>query len=312
MTPQPLTETTTSLLTLQSGVATIAQLVDSGTSRDRVRAEVHAHRWQRLGERCILTHNFEPTRTQWMWVAVLDHTGPVALAGLTSLETAGFRFFGREAEMIHVVVRRGSRYHRFPQVWIHESRRFSVGDIDPDSVIPRTRLPRSAIDGAAWQPSVRYACGLLAAAVQQKICTAQDLGDELRYVGRVRHKAAMRLAVLDIAGGAEALSELDIAALCRKYGLRPPDRQRIRRDRAGRRRYLDCEWVLDDGTVVVLEVDGSHHAEVEHWQSDVKRERGVVISGSTVLRATANEARHEQAPLAADLAAIGVPRLVRR
>ena len=99
--------------------------------------------------------------------------------------------------------------------------------------------------------------------------------------------------------------------MCRRFGLLPPDRQVIRRDRNGRRRYLDCEWRLPNGSIVVLEVDGAHHLEVEQWEADVKRERGVVITGRRVLRATANEARHDQAELAADLEAIGVPRLVR-
>jgi very-short-patch-repair endonuclease len=62
---------------------------------------------------------------------------------------------------------------------------------------------------------------------------------------------------------------------------------------------------------VVLEVDGSHHLDVEHWGADIKRERKVVITRRTVLRATAFEARYEQAELAADLLAIGIPRLVR-
>ena len=81
----------------------------------------------------------------------------------------------------------------------------------------------------------------------------------------------------------------------------------MRRDPAGRRRYLDCEWELEDGRVVVLEVDGSHHVEVGHWEADMKRERAIVVSRRTVLRCTANEARHDQAALAADLRAAGVP-----
>jgi hypothetical protein len=48
---------------------------------------------------------------------------------------------------------------------------------------------------------------LLAAVVQQRICTAGDLAGELPFVGRVRHKRHMRLVIADIAGGAEALSD---------------------------------------------------------------------------------------------------------
>ncbi|MBA3232639.1 MAG: DUF559 domain-containing protein [Propionibacteriales bacterium] len=117
----------------------------------------------------------------------------------------------------------------------------------------------------------------------------------------------MRLAIADIAGGAEALGEIDVATLCRRFGLRLPDRQVRRLDPSGRVRYLDCEWVLDDGSIVVLEVDGSHHHEVEHWEADMKRERKVVISRRWVLRTSNDEVRHEPAEVARDLIAMGVP-----
>ena len=300
-------EGTARLLRHQNGVATYRQLVGAGMTRDEVRACVDARRWQRMGRHCLLSHNFEPTRRQLMWVAVLDPPELAVLGGFTALQLRGFTFFGREPELIHVVVTRGATYHRLPGLKIHESRRLKEPDISHEDGLPCTSVPRSALDAAAWQPYPRYACGVLAAVVQQRLCTPQDLANELPFVGRIRHKAHMRLAVADIGGGAEALSEIDIAAMCRRFDLKPPDRQTVRTDRQGRKRYLDCEWFLGDGQVVVLEVDGSHHAEVQHWEADMKRERGIVISGRRVLRATANEARHEQAALVADLLAIGVP-----
>jgi hypothetical protein len=295
------------LLARQRGVATLAQLDLAGVPYDRVRAQVRARRWRRFGEHCILTHNFEPTREQRMWIALLDHQVPAALAGFSSLELAGFHFFGTEPQLIHVIVPRGAEYHRFPGVQIHESRRFDVADIVVTDGFPHLPLARSALDAAAWQPSRRYACGVLAAVVQQRICTPEELEAALPGIGRIRHKQPLRLALLDIAGGAEALSELDVGAMCRRFGIREPDRQRVRRDPSGRRRYLDCEWHLEDGRVVVLEVDGGHHLEVEHWESDMKRERKVVTGGRAVLRASAHEVRYEQAEVAGDLVAIGIP-----
>jgi len=303
-----LTRLARSILHAQCGAATLQQLEAAGVTRSFIANQVNARRWTRDGHHCVLAHNHTPTREQRMWLAVLSPATLAALAAWSALQTAGFTFFGRELDYLHIVVPRGGRCPDVVGVVVHESRRFGVQDIDPDSPIPRLRLPRSSLDAAAWQPSVQYACALLAAVVQQRICAVEELADQMQYVGRIRHKAHMRLALHDIAGGAEALSEIDVAALCRRFGLRPPDRQRIRRDRNGRRRYLDCEWVLSDGSIVVLEVDGSHHLKVEHWESDMKRERGVVISGRRVLRATAGEARHDQAELAADLEAIGVPR----
>ena len=87
----------------------------------------------------------------------------------------------------------------------------------------------------------------------------------------------------------------------------PPNRQVIRRDATGRRRYLDAEWELPSGEIVVLEVDGSHHLDAANWQADMKRERSVVVSRRWVLRATTFEVRLEPAVIARDLRALGVP-----
>lgn len=131
----------------------------------------------------------------------------------------------------------------------------------------------------------------------------------LGAVGRVRHKAYMRLALRHIADGAHASGELDLARMCRRFGLARPVRQTVRRDAQGRHRYLDAEWVLTNGSIGVLEIDGRHHLEVEHWEADMRRERGVVISGRRVLRATTIEVRLEPATVVRDLVALGVPQV---
>jgi hypothetical protein len=74
----------------------------------------------------------------------------------------------------------------------------------------------------------------------------------------------------------------------------------------GRWRYLDSEWDLPNGEVVVLEIDGGHHLEVAHWEADMKRERAVVITRRWVLRATVFEIRLEAASVFSDLRAMGV------
>ncbi|WP_375429749.1 hypothetical protein [uncultured Friedmanniella sp.] len=128
-------------------------------------------------------------------------------------------------------------------------------------------------------------------------------------VGRIRHKAYLRLALEDIAAGAGASGELDVARMCRRFGLVPPRRQVLRYDSTGRPRYLDCEWDLPDGGIVVLEVDGRHHLDVSQWQADMRRERSVVVSGRKVLRATNLELRLDPGPIASDLLALGVQQI---
>jgi hypothetical protein len=149
---------------------------------------------------------------------------------------------------------------------------------------------------------------MVAAVVQQRLCTPADLELAMSRIGRIRHKAHLRVALLDIAGGSEALSEIDVMRLCRRFRLQPPDRQ-MRRYVDGRLRFLDAEWRLRDGRRIVLEIDGAHHFDVSHWQADIRRERGVVIDGSQVLRATSIEVRVEPQVIAADLVRIGIPRV---
>jgi hypothetical protein len=291
----------------QTGVATRRQLRDSGVGAEVIRAQLDARRWQLWGRSVVVTHNAALTRRQLMWAAVLDAGEPAALGSHTSLELSGFAPFAREADLIHLLVPRGAKVVRHPEVVVHESRRLRPATFVVREGLPCTSVEQSGIDAAAWQPWPRFACALVAAVVQQRLSTAERLESELGRVGRVRHKAYLRLALLDIAGGAEALSELDLRQLCRRFSLVPPQQQRRRRGPDGRVRYLDADWRLPDGQLLTLEVDGAHHIEVKHWQSDMRRERAVVLTGRRVLRATSFEVRAEPHLVAADLRAAGVP-----
>lgn len=295
------------LATRQDGVATRQQLTELGLSQKLIRSELRAQRWTEWGSHIVVLHNFEPTRRQVMWAAVLDAGPPAALASHTSLELAGFRTFATEADSIHLVVPRGARVRPHALVTVHESRRIRPEFQVVDEGLPRTETARSAVDAAAWQPWPRFACALLAAVVQQRICTVDDLERALHLVGRVRHKRHLRETLGDLRGGSQAMSELDLVRICDKYGLRRPTQQVRRCDKDGTPRYLDALWRLRDGRTIVLEIDGRHHMEVEHWQADVRRERAIVIGGAQVLRTTSIELRTDPGDIMADLRAIGVP-----
>ena len=293
----------------QLGVLHRRQLDELDLTPGYVSAQLSARRWSAVGHKVVVLQNAPLQRDQLLWLAVLDAEDLVALGSHTSLELGGFTPIAREAREIHLVVTRGAKVSRFAGIRVHESRRLRPQDVIQRDGLPCTGVERSAIDAAAWQPFPRFACLMLAAVVQQRLTSAARLDAEMRTVGRVRHKAYMRLALLDIADGAQSLGELDLATLCRRFGLVPPIRQVIRRDAAGRRRYLDAEWRLPNGEIVVLEVDGSHHLDVANWQADMKRERSVVVTRRRLLRATAFEVRLEAAVIAADLRALGVPSL---
>lgn len=301
----------TPLACRQQRVVTRAQLIGLGMNQFEIRAQLDARRWTAWGAHVLLLHNAEPSRRQLMWAALLDPGEPAALVSHTALEIAGFRDFAQESASVHLMIPRGARVTRWPGLVVHESRRVQPEDHVSRDGLRCTDVARSTLDAGAWQPWPRFACALLAAVVQQRLCTPDQIDDALRRAGRIRHKAHLRAALRDVAAGAGALSELDLGRLCRRFGLQVPDRQTVRRGADGRRRYLDAEWQLPDGRRVVLEVDGSHHLSVEHWQADMRRDRALVVAGATVLRATALELRLEPHVVVEDLLRAGVPRIVR-
>ncbi|MDQ3417043.1 MAG: hypothetical protein M3474_08150 [Actinomycetota bacterium] len=282
-------------------------------SEDYLQAQLQARRWQEWGPHAIVCHNGPLTRRQRLRAAAITVGDKGGLATRTALELHGFSGFDDPADgRLHVVHPRMSTVPSMPDLVVHESRRLVPGDLVVRQGIRATDAARSAIDMCAWQPSPRFAYAVLAAVVQQRLTTARLLTERLDAAGAIRHVRHMRAAIADIGAGAQTLGEIDIARVCRRHGLAEPHRQRMRRDSSGRRRYLDCEWDCDDGTVLVLEVDGLHHLEAAHWVRDMQRERAFVRPDRRVLRCANVELRVDPTDLVADLIANGVPRRFRR
>jgi hypothetical protein len=110
----------------------------------------------------------------------------------------------------------------------------------------------------------------------------------------------IRTTLADIDGGAQALSEIDFMALCRRYRLPCPDLQEHRTDAGGRIRYLDAywrEWHLH------VEIDGAHHMDVRHWAADMLRQNEIWIAGDRVLRFPAWLVRADPAAVAVQVRA---------
>ncbi|MGN6607040.1 MAG: hypothetical protein ACTHMS_08550 [Jatrophihabitans sp.] len=154
-------------------------------------------------------------------------------------------------------------------------------------VVGRSRvevLPHALLRAAATFASARPGCGLLAAAVQQQRLRPEELLAALDRFTRVRHRRLLRAAVADIAGGSEALSEIDFIRLCRRHHLPEPERQAVRCEPDGRRRYLDAAWRRRDGRLVVAEIDGALHLLPRRWWADQMRQNELALADALVLR----------------------------
>ena len=175
---------------------------------------------------------------------------------------------------------------------VHYSRVIGPDTIHPVKRPPRTRIARSLVDAASWMATDRGAQAILAAGVQQRLVRVEHL--ELIVTANQRlHRRRLILDTLgDIAGGAQALSELDFTRLViRPNKLPEPDRQRRRGNR-----YLDAVW---EEQKVVVEIDGAQHMDpLQHWD-DMERDIDVQLDGYRVLRFPAWVVRYNPGHVAA-------------
>lgn len=273
----------------QGGCLSRAQLRRHGVDADRVAREVAARRWAVHGPLVVRTCTGALDAAAQRWVALLSGGPGAALSGSTALEVHGLRGWERPATSVRVV--RGHRLPHLPGVVATSSRR-------PAPVVRRRGLPVVAVEAAAVEAAgtcrtPAAAGGLLAAVVQQRLSTPPRLRAAVLASARVRHRRELLAVLDDVEGGAQALSEVRLVRLCRGAGLPAPAQQEVRLDAAGRRRYLDALWELDDGRRVLLEVDGVGHVEEGRWYDDLLRAAEVARPGELVLRLPARALRVE-------------------
>lgn len=120
--------------------------------------------------------------------------------------------------------------------------------------------------------------------VQQRLTTAERILPALDAAGPIRHASLLKSVLVDIAGGADALTEVDFGRLCERFSLPTPLRQALRCDDKGRRRYLDAELVSEQGVRVAVEIDGAAHMAVTQWWADSDRGNELAIAGDRTLR----------------------------
>jgi hypothetical protein len=282
----------------QHHVLTRAQLLRLGHTPAHLAAQVAAERWRALTSRVYVLHNGPLTQRQQWWAATLA-VGP--LAGRTALEAWGVK--GWTSDRVEVIVPRGAR-PELPHgvaLKVHESRRFDPAHVAVRNPT-RTLLERSAVDAASWTSDRRAACGLLAAVVQQRRTTAPKLLAALRQAGSVRHVALLRSVLVDIEGGAQALSEVDLRSVCEIAGLELAERQVVRSGPGGRRRYVDARVrSRETNRSALVEVDGALHLLVSSYWDDMHRANELLIGGDPVLRFPSIALRLEPARVADQL-----------
>lgn len=294
----------TRLAAAQAGLVARRQLLALGCDRHTVRNQLAARRWAERSSTVVSTFTGPLTREATMWLGALHAGADALVGGLSALEVHGLRSWHRDE--VVVLVDDAADVEALRGIRPTRTRRPLRLLRDRRSVLPLARVEPATLLFAGYDRSPRTAQGLLAAVVQQRLTSPTLLLDELVTMRPLRRAALFRSVLRDIEGGAQSLAELDLGRLCRRFGAPVPHRQRRRRDSAGRLRFLDCEWRLADGSVLVLEVDGGFHMEVAHWEDDMSRQRRLSGPGRLIVRCSNRELRDEPEAVFRDLAALGL------
>jgi very-short-patch-repair endonuclease len=265
------------LASRQGGVLSRPQLYGFGITRWEVRGQVRGHRWQLIGDQSVHLGNGDLSPVGEQWAAVFQGGPRACLDGGSALIAAGIERYAMDR--VRVSVPRGARVRRNRRFDIRQTRRWAAPDIIRVGV-PRTRPATAAVRAALWARTDREATYVLLLVVQQRLTDAASVGGELLRIRRDRRRLLLHSIVNELLDGAQSLGEIDVAVLLRRRGLPAPARQALRRDRRGRY-YLDLYW---PDYRLVVEVDGIHHAWVEHIVGDALRQNALALDGDTVLR----------------------------
>ncbi|MEU9824801.1 DUF559 domain-containing protein [Micromonospora chersina] len=267
------------LLFRQEDVISLAQAREHLT-RKAIRHRVATGRWRRAHRGILVAHNGPVAAAQLRWIAVLA-AGPTALlGGLSAAQAGGLRGF--PDRVVHLLLPAAVRRAPLPAgVRAHRTGHLPDRDVLPRGQPPRTAAARSIVDAAQWALNDGQARAVVAAAFQQRLVGGDDLHEVVDRMPRLRRRRLILATATDAAGGAHSLGELDLLSLVRRAGLPEPTRQLVRRDTAGRRRYLDAyfeEWRVH------VEVDGGQHLDPAHAWADMRRQNDLWMEGDRVLR----------------------------
>jgi hypothetical protein len=259
-------------------------------TESQLRWQITSGRWQKPGRGVVVAQSGPLTDRQLLRAALLRAGPQAVLAGLTAARLDGFKGFddkraSRETP-IYLIVPVGYKRRTPPlglNVVTHFSRALTDLDVHRTRQPRRTRIARSLIDAAVWMPTDRGAMAILAAGVQQGLARAADLQQVAGRIELLHRRKLITETLGDIAGGSQALSELDFTRyVVRGFRLPEPSRQAARRDARGRRRWTDVMW---DEYKVVVEIDGAQHTEdpLQRWD-DMERDIGLSLDGYLTLR----------------------------
>lgn len=245
--------------------------------------------WQRLLPGVYLTVTGTATRDQ-REIAALRYAGNGSLiTGLAALRRVGVRVPDRDQVTVLVPSGRHVRSMSYVTIW-QTTRR-------PEQVMFRGAITyalpdRAAADAAGELTSLNAVRAVVADAVQQRWCSVEGLGAELR-LGPRRGSSPLRQVLAEVAAGVRSVPEGDLRRLLEAARIPTPlfnAKVYAGKDFIAR---PDAWWPAEG---VAVEVDSKEwHLRPEDWQQTMSRHDRMSAHGIIVLHFTPAQIRHDSA-----------------
>lgn len=283
------------LLARGHGVATVAELVATGISRQVVANRVHSGRWQRPLPRVVVAHS-GPLTVEQRHRAALKYGGSGAML---SHNSAGVLLGLRVTEeLVHICIPHGNPKPSTAFVAVHQSRaklgrRLVAG-------LPCTSVARTVVDIGCAMPRLNDVRALVADSVQRDLTTLTALEREIARTPR-HSPALVRQALDEVAAGARSAGEAEFLKLIRAARL-PTPRLNAPITVDGRRFRVDALWF---DRKVIVEIDGrAWHVKAGQWESDLRRQNLLHAAGYIVLRFPMRRLYEDPAGVVAEIRAV--------
>lgn len=285
---QPASTALSELMKRQHGVITRSQALSCGLTNDMISRRARSGgQWQRLLPGVYLTVTGTPTQDQ-LDTAALLYAGPGSvLTGAAALRRHGVR--APSSKTIDVLIPAKRRRASSAFVTIRLTTRLPEHVCYLGPVL--FALPARAVaDAAHWLGDLVSVRSTVAAAVQTRLCTIEQLVAELRS-GPVQGSAFFRAALAEVVDGIRSSREAEMKDLI-KRGQLPTPLFNARLFCGDELIAVADAWWPQAG--VVAEVDSKEwHLSPEQWEDTMRRHARMTALGILVLHFTPRQIRSE-------------------
>jgi hypothetical protein len=269
------------LLRQQNGLATRAQLYELGVTQEALRWRLGRSWTAVLGS--VVSGSRERLSTQQRLVAAQLECGPQGVVtGVHACLVHGLTGVPGN-RLVQVLVPMNLRARRVGWVDVQRTRR-------PDPRATRrglltvASLPRAVMDAARAARGLDEARSVVLEAVQRRLCSLDELGEELA-AGPRRWSAFARRALDDATDGAWSVPEAHLRRACaasRRLPTATPNPVLV----AHGVTLLSPDLWFDDVALAVMVHSRRHHEGVQDWERTVERDGELTQHGVTVLAFT--------------------------